>query len=425
MNIKRNIFANYMGAGVIVIAPILALPWYLSILGPKQFGLISFVVSIQALMGLLDSGMSQALVREVAVRFSADYRGRRSTAALLFAFERIYILFALCVMCIILLLANLIATHWLKLGDVPTVLGIYAIYAAAAIFAAQFPGSLYRSLLVGTHAQVSLNVVMSAGAILRYFGGVLILLKWSTLIIYFAWYLLIALSETLVRGYLTWRVLGIKRREVRWDPVAIRSTWALVAGISSAVWIGALVVQMDKIIISFMLPIEQFGYYVIASSAALGVLQLVYPLFQAVLPRIVQFRANPTALRTFNLKLIKLIAVVVTLGALIFLVSGKWLLLVWLRNTHTVEAVYPLLTILLVGTVMNAFYNVGYMNWIALEKIKRLLQVNVASFLLSVILIPILITWQGIRGAPIGWIISNFIGLTVSLEWIKKNVQFS
>ena len=66
MTLRKNIFANYIGAGAVALGPILVLPWYLAALGPKQFGLIGFIGMLQAVLGLLDAGMSQALVREIA-----------------------------------------------------------------------------------------------------------------------------------------------------------------------------------------------------------------------------------------------------------------------------------------------------------------------------------------------------------------------
>ena len=112
MPLRRNILANYLGTGAVVLAPILALPWYLSELGPKQFGLIGFIAMLQAILGLLDAGMSQALVREVAVRFDTTDQGRNRTASLLLGFERIYWVFALWAGFVVVLLADTIAKHW-------------------------------------------------------------------------------------------------------------------------------------------------------------------------------------------------------------------------------------------------------------------------------------------------------------------------
>jgi len=167
-------------------------------------------------------------------------------------------------------------------------------------------------------------------------------------------------------------------------------------------------------------PIDQFGYYVIAASIAGGVLQLVYPLVQAVLPRAIQLRNEPDALLALSLKLCKAIGTVVLLGAIGFVFAGHWLLGLWLGNPEAEAIVFPLLAILLTGTVLNAFYNVGYINWIAHEKIRRVLQVNATAFGLSVVLIPLLVYFNGSIGAAFGWIIINLIGFVLSLEWLRR-----
>jgi O-antigen/teichoic acid export membrane protein len=189
---------------------------------------------------------------------------------------------------------------------------------------------------------------------------------------------------------------------------------------SGVTLLGALTVQMDKIVLSRMVTVEQFGYYTVAATVAAGMLQLVYPLVQAVLPRAIQLRAEPAALRSLGIKLVRLIGMLVGLGALLFIAAGEWLLGVWLRNPAVVAVVYPLLAVLLVGTALNAFYNVGYINWIVHEKIRRVFQVNALALALSVALIPPLVAWQGTIGAAFGWLAINLIGFLLSLEWLKR-----
>lgn len=420
MPLRRNILANYLGTGAVVLAPILALPWYLSELGPKQFGLIGFIAMLQAILGLLDAGMSQALVREVAVRFDTTDQGRNRTASLLLGFERIYWVFALWAGFVVVLLADTIAKHWLNLDGLPVTTGREAIYGAAAIFAAQFPGSIYRSLLVGGQAQVALNVIMAGGSLLRHVGGVVVVFVWPTLSAYLIWHATIALLETLTRGRWAWSVLHVKRARVKWDANELRPVWRLVAGMSGATLLGALTVQMDRIVLSRMVSIEQFGYYTIAATVALGSLQLINPLIQAVLPRAIQMRNDPVALRSLSVKLAGLIALLVGLGAIIFSTIGKWLLDVWLGNPEAVTTIYPMLAVLLAGVALNAFYNVGYVNWLAHQKVRRVFQVNAYALVLSVALIPPLVSWQGTIGAAFGWLAINLIGFVFSLGWLKR-----
>lgn len=420
MQVRKNILANYLGTVVVALAPILALPWYLSALGPHQFGLVGFITLMQAVLGLLDAGMGQALVREIAVRFDTTEKARINTAMLLFGFERIYWLFSLCVGAVVWLCSDLIAVNWLKLGDIPLAIGRVAIEGAAALFAVQFPGSVYRSLLVGAQAQVTLNVVVFAGALLRHLGAVIAVTLWPSLLTYVAWHTAVVLLETLVRRSQAWRLLRVQASQVKWDAAELKRVWRTVVGLSGAALLGALTVQMDKIVLSRMIPLDQFGFYSVASSIATGLLMLIYPLVQAVLPRAIQLRNEPSALRLLSLKLLGLITLTVGGGATVFLFGGHWLLTIWLKNAAAVGTIYPLLTVLLLGTALNAFYNVGYVNWLVQNNVRRVLQVNVLSLVMAVTVIPPLVTLKGSIGATFGWLVINLIGLLLSLEWIRR-----
>lgn len=417
--VRRNIFANYIGAAAMVAAPVIALPWYLSILGPKQFGLISFVTALQAFLGLLDSGISQVSMREFSVRMNGTREGRHSAATLLFGFERIYWLVASCAGIITLLFSGYISSHWLVLDAGSTALGLAAVCGAAVIFTAQFPGTLYRSFLAGTQAQVTLNVIAVTGLLLRHVGGVILLTIWPKLSTYLVWQAGIAVMETAVRHHFSWKILGIRRADVAWNSTDLSAIWPAVAKMSGAVILGALTAQMDKIILSRMLPIEQFGYYAIASTISQGVLNLIYPLVQAISPRMMQLSLEPMALRALNIKLARSIAIMVIAGAAGFILLGEWVLGFWLRDAKTVAMVHPLLSILLIGSALNAFYHVGYFNWLANGQARRILLVNAVSLVVCLVVIPPLVTWQGMIGATFGFLAMNAIGLVISLEWLR------
>jgi O-antigen/teichoic acid export membrane protein len=420
MGLKKNILANYLGTGFIALAPILALPWYLQALGPKQFGLIGFITMLQALLGIMDAGSSQALVREFALRFNTTDEGRRDTASLLFGVERLYWMFAIVAGATVLLFSKTIATHWLVLDDLPLSVGTYAIGGAGILFAVQFPGSVYRSLLTGTQVQIPLNMLMLVGALAKHLGGVVVVQCWPTLAAYLVWQTGIGLLETLARGTLAWRTTGISRSMQHWDPQRLRPVWKAIAGLTGAAWLGALTVQIDKIILSKMVSLQQFGYYTIAASVSMGMLQLIYPLVQAALPRAVQLKEDSAALRRLSFKLICWITALVVCAGVVYALLGKMLLNLWLKDSAAVSATAPLLSVLLLGTALNAFYIVGYIHWLVLEKVHRLLLVNTAALVLSLAISPLLITRLGPIGAAFGWLAINLIGFFLSLEWLKN-----
>lgn len=420
MLLRKNILANYVGSGFVVLAPMLALPYYLHALGSSVWGLVGFIAALQAVLAMIDAGMSQTLVREFALRLDGRSGSNTASAALLFGFERIYWVFSLTAGCIVALLASFIAKNWLNLGDLPIALGQQAVYGAAALFVVQFPGSVYRSLLVGAQAHVKLNGVLLSGAFIRHIGAIGVVTIWPTLMAYLIWHIAIAFLETLVRAKLAWDILSTKRSLIGWQINELRPTWIVIASMSGAAFFGALTVQMDKIILSRMVSIEQFGYYVIASTVATGLLQLIYPLLQASLPRAIHLRNQPVDLYKLNIKLFKAIIFIAGLVIIGYVFIGKFVLITWLKNAQVAEVVYHLLAVLLIGTLFNAFYNIGYINWIAKEKVRIIFQVYLLSFVMTAILLPIFVVQFGTIGAAFGWITLNFIGFICSLGWIKR-----
>ena len=117
MNIRQNIIANYVGAGIAALAPILALPWYISLLGIKYWGLVSFISILLGMLGLANAGLAQTLVREFSRLVVDQANGQKRIATILFGFERIYWLFALAAAVLLWLFANTIVVHWIKLGE--------------------------------------------------------------------------------------------------------------------------------------------------------------------------------------------------------------------------------------------------------------------------------------------------------------------
>lgn len=127
-----------MGTSVTALAPILALPWYLNALGPKQWGLVSFAAIFLALFSLIDAGMSQVLVREISIRLSGPHDGSRRAAIILFGFERIYWIFAILSALLMIVSADFVANHWLNLGDLPQALGRFAVAGGGLILLDSF-----------------------------------------------------------------------------------------------------------------------------------------------------------------------------------------------------------------------------------------------------------------------------------------------
>ncbi len=422
MSVRKNIAANYMGSFVIIIAPILALPYYLHTLGLNNWGLVSFITLLQTLLSIFDAGASQSLVKEFASIDTNNTEGFFRRGKVFYSFERIYWAFALFVSLALAGLSDQIINFWLKVDIYNIDNARVTFYCGALIFFLQFPGSIYRSFLVGIQRQVPLNLIMGSSALIKHLFGIFLLTIWPKLIIYLLWQAVAVGFETLARGAFAWKMLGFKRSNLYWDKTAVISLAPSVGIMSLVTIIGVVTVQMDKIILSGMVSIEHFAVYSTASSIALGSLQLIYPVTNAVLPYLVTISHQKDLLRKFNFLCFGFALVVIAIGGVVFYCFGYDVLNIWLKNNILASEIDGLLKFLLIGTAFNVLYSIGYINWLVKDKFFKLFQVNLFSLVLCLAVMPPLIIEYGLSGASLGWILFNFTGFIISLSWIfSKN----
>ena len=417
--IKKNIFANYVGAAILVLTPVLVLPFYVTSLGPKVYGLVSFVILLQGLLSMLDAGISQTLVREVTIRYEAGNKIQKPVADLLFGFERIYWVVGLVLAILLIVLAPVIVSSWLKLEEDYLQRGLISVYGAAVIIAFQFFGMVYRSILIGIEKQIALNGILVGNILFRHGGAVIALINQPGITTYIIWHALSALLETCIRFIYVWKTLGVKRNKIQWDVNLVLNVGRYATKMSGAVLLGMLTLQIDKIVLSKAVSIEELGYYTIAATVAIGALQFINPVIQAVLPKAIQMRDRQDVRRAMYCRLAKSFGFLAVLSIISYLFLAKPLLNVWLRNSELVNNIYPILSLMMVGTLLNAFYNIGYMDWLVNHKSKRIMQVNLISLVSAIICLPVLVFWKGTIGAAFGWLLLNLIGFVLSLEWVK------
>jgi len=416
---KRNVLFNYMGTGVNVLVPLLALPWYISLLGMKNWGLISFIWLLQSLLGILNAGIGQVLVSKFSKLAHQD-NAQREVAELFFGFEKLYWAVSFVVGVIIMVLSEKIAIIWLQPAGVAIADGQKVICAAGLIFLLKFPVSVYQSALFGLGLQGSYNIASSALMLFRHAVAVLLLFVWTNIETYLIWIVVSFSIESIVLGYMSWQRVGVQYFTFQWQFEKVKAVLIVSLGFSFAVIVAMLTLQLDKLMISWMLPIEQLGYYAIASAVGIGVIQIADPITRSVLPTISRLQSDSVSLRVFNFKVLSMMAAIICMVGIVYAVAGEWLVRIWLKDEHLVEVVMPVLTVLLCGSAMNALYAVGNINWVASGRSSRVLIINISGLIVAVILTPIMIKHYQLVGATFPWVALNFIGLLLGFDWIKK-----
>jgi O-antigen/teichoic acid export membrane protein len=416
--VLRNVGANFVGATLSAALPLLTLPIYLRALGTEHWGLVSFVALFVSVLSILDAGFSQALVKEFASLTTEGTGRARAAANLLFSYERIYAGFALLLSLIVAPFADLIASSWLNLGSLPKGTGVFTIYCACATFVAQFPGSIFRTVLVARQEQVKLNKIQVSFLLLRHAGGVALVLLWPNIEPYLVWQVACTAFETIWTAVQAWREMPASRQQSRWDAAAVASTARFSGFMAASVLLGAATGMVDKFYIAAKLPIAELGYYAVASSVSFGLLRLSYPLFTAVLPRLTQLQGSEADIQQINRRLLTIVTSGLLAFLAVYLLFGRDVIIWWLKSEATVDLIVAPLNFLLVACGLNLFYNIGYTNWVAAGKARAIMAINIASFAVALVITPFAVARFGITGAAASAVLMNSIGALVSLSWI-------
>jgi len=264
---------------------ILLMPVYLRYLGSEAFGLVGFSMMLQAWIQLFDLGMSPVLAREMS-RYRAGYLSLDELKVKLSSLESAMGGAGLSIALLIAASSATIARHWLSVS------GIAADELATCVALIGLTGvlswlaGLYRSCLAGLERQMLFNGLNIGLASLRYLGVVPLLLFVSDAPVhFFAYQAGVSAFSLLLFSVVARRCVPCKA-EFGWSSSALLSMLPMIGSMAflSVVWVA--ITQIDKLVLSGLLPLEEYGYFMLATMAASGVLILTSPLNQVVQPRL-------------------------------------------------------------------------------------------------------------------------------------------
>lgn len=290
--LKRNLIANYLGQGWTALMGLAFIPLYIKYLGIEAYGLIGLFALLQAWLSLLDMGMTPTLGREMA-RFTGGTHSAQSIRDLLRSIELITLGIAALIAGGIALGANWIATHWLQAEALPVEVVAQAFTVMGVVTALRFAESIYRSSIVGLQRQVLFNIVNSSMATLRGLGAVAILAWVSpTIQAFFLWQGLISIATLVILAATTYATLPRAERGGRFSLDALRRVWRFAGGMIGITFLALLLTQVDKILLSKLLTLSDYGYYTLAATVAAALYMLIGPITQAWYPRLCELHAR-------------------------------------------------------------------------------------------------------------------------------------
>lgn len=384
-------------------------PVYVKYLGVEAYGLIGIFSLLQAWLTLFDLGMTPALSREMA-RYTGGAHDAQSIRNLLRTVEILGGLIALLMAIGIWKASGWLASDWLRAEKLPINEVAQAFSIMGAVTALRSLENIYRSSLVGLERQVLVNVVSCVAATVRAVGAVVVL-GWiaPTIEAFFFWQALISIVTVLLMAGATYFALPRAPRRASFSFSSLATLWRFAAGIMVITLLSFLLMQIDKILLSKLLTLENFGYYTLAALIANSLFMLAGPIDLAFFPRFTSQAslADKSLLtKTFHLGA-QLIAVLVGSAAIVLIVFADILLTLWTNDPLLSQRLSPLLSILSVGTLCNCLMHMPYQLQLSHGWTSLTIKVNTISVL---VLVP-----------AIFWLAPRYGSLGVAWVWVVLN----
>jgi O-antigen/teichoic acid export membrane protein len=420
--VRRNVVANFAGQLWTALMGVIFIPVYIRLLGLESFGLVGFYLTLQALAIVFDFGLAGTINRELARR---DRLPPQQLRDLVRTLEWIYWPIGALIALLVWLGAGLIARHWLQPVDLEPDRVVTALGLMGASLGAQWASTYYTAGLNGLQRQVLSNALLALFATLRGAGVLvpLVLLR-PTVEVFFVWQAAIGVLQTVVYAVVLWRALPAGSRGARFSRQQLARVGGFTFGLGAIALLSFGLIQADRIVLSRLLPLDQFGLYALAATVAAALLRVVQPWFNALYPRFSELhaRGDETALRRLYHESTQWLAATVLPAAAVIAVFAEDLLRVWTREAAVSAAAAPLLALLVSGTALNGLMNLPYAMQLAHGWTRLALWSNVLAILLVVPGVLFLALHYGPAGAASVWLLLNLGYVFIALPVMHRRI---
>jgi O-antigen/teichoic acid export membrane protein len=401
--LSKNIFYNLTGQSLLLILGFVAVKVVFKQLGEDALGILYFTLTLNVLLtNVLGMGICETTVREVSAHFKTEpgyIRDLLRTASL--CYWGAYLLFAIAIYCG----APMLVERWIHLEnlDAGTAIKVLRILGISSFVA--LPRSFYTSILRGVERMEFTNFIDVSASALQQFGTIAILLWGGGLLQVVYWmsacYGLAVVAYWLACAhFFSWSSL---RPGFSFSVIPRNFTFTShMALISLLVMIHT---QLDKVMVSKLLPIGLFGMYTVAYGAVSRTTMMTSAVSQAAFPNLsALFKSGERAsLMAQYHKLQDLIcfATVPLFAAVLFAARP---LFTYLFNPDGAKTLQLPFAFLCVGFYMNGTLTTPYVFSLAAGRPDIAARTNLYALFVVLPVTGALIYFFGLNGAGLSWV---------------------
>jgi O-antigen/teichoic acid export membrane protein len=389
---------------------ILLIPFYVRHLPANEWGIVAICIAAQGFLTLLDAGLAQIIPRDIArVRTDQDELARKFSV-----FSRAYLILATCGFCVGQLAVPWLMTHWIKIAD-DTSSEVYAsLRLAFFMFFFQFWNTVHLGYWNGLQEQHRSNISQVVFTTAKHAAAVILMLTWApTAEAYLTGFTLCSAAEWATNRLVINRSLSHSNLKVR---VADLLTLMRKTGmLSIGVVLGLLVSQTDRIVLSNLLPIDEYGRYIAVATLGLAFFQCQGPLLTAFYPRLsVELPLGDTrSLRRLTLGIVALNVIPCLIAAL----TTPFFLALWMHNPEIVELGTRPLQLIFLAIAINSIYQIFYQQILVHGHATYVVWTNAANIVLVGSFIFLMAPHIGVMAGGWGWLIGSSIQLLAGAAW--------
>ena len=401
--LTKNVIYNVAGQGAVLLLSLVAVRFIFRRLGDDVFGVIYFNLALTALLtSALELGVSSTTVREVSSHYDSDpsYIKELIRTASLF-----YWTIGLFLLAVIWVAAPFLVEHWINLKAIDAAAATSMIRILSPVAAVALPKVLYTSLFRGRQLMGANNLIDVITALAQQAGIVLILVIGGSVYQVVAWISASAVAGICAYVLVSGRLFGWSALLPFLVPSVVRRNLGFTGQMTLISVLSLVQVQADKVVVSKLLPIAEFGFYGFASTIVSRAAFVTTAVSQAAFPAFSKLFGSgdqPALFRQYR-KLHDLLCYG-TLPLFAMICFAALPLYSYIFNPAIAQRLLLPTAFLALGSWMNATLNMPYMLSLAMGKPQIGVRLNLYA-LVAVLPVTVALIYRfGLPGAGFSWV---------------------
>lgn len=406
--LRKNLLANFSSLFIATSLALLCVPFYLKWLGADAYGLVGLASMVQAWIMLLSAAVMPVMGRQAAQAHAGTITWHEAAvffkAVDWFFFVTSSVLIVIAILCV-----DWLANNWLGQTGLKNETVKVALVMLLVIALARMSCSVNYGVLANAEAQVWMGWNVIVFSFLRFAVSLPLIYFSKSVELLFLWWCISALLELVSIKSKIKRIVSVTLPFFLFDfsHVKKHARIALPLFFTGLIWV--LLTQLDKLVLSSILPLSEYAYFSVATLLASCVLLVSQPVGQAFQPRITKaysVAGLPAALDEFSHCTRWVVLLIFPLASILIFLPES-VVYVWTGDQEVARRTADIMRGYVAGNVLVGVGGLLYMLQVAIGNVRLHFWGNVIFAVILVPFVPIVANRYGAEGAAWLWASTN------------------